>query len=151
MSTDNLGKLENRVQLKLLSVPENIGLCRVVVASVAARKDLTLNELEEIKVAVSEAVSNAIIHGYDNNPDGIIFLEVKRFEKGLEILVEDKGKGIEDVEKAIEPAYSSNPERIGLGFVFMKSFMDRVEVDSRVGEGTRVRLVKKWPANGEEG
>ncbi|WP_227766073.1 anti-sigma F factor [Zhaonella formicivorans] len=132
----------NYIKLEFASLPENVGLARVAVASFASQVDLTLNDLEEIKVATSEAVSNAIIHGYENSPEGIVVIEAFRDETKLILTVEDRGKGIADVEQAMQPAYTTDPERMGLGFVFMKSFMDHLEVTSRLGEGTKVIMTK---------
>jgi len=125
-----MNKNDNYVRLEFKSLPENVALARVLISSLVAQVDTTLNDLEEIKVAVSEAVSNCIIHGYKEQNNGII-------------IIEDKGIGIEDIEQAMTPAYSTNPERMGLGFVFMKSFMDEVQVESEVGQGTKVVLEKK--------
>ena len=95
-----------------------------------------------IKVATSEAVSNAIIHGYENSPKGKIVVEAMRYQEKLILTIEDYGKGIEDIAKAMQPAYTTDPERMGLGFVFMKSFMDHVHVVSTVGKGTKVVMEK---------
>lgn len=146
MSENPGSKVINFMNMEFLSVPENVGLSRVVVASFAAQLDLTLNDMEEMKVATSEAVSNCIIHGYNNQPIGKVWLSVTLFDNRLEIVVRDEGIGIEDVEQAMEPAYSTDPERMGLGFVFMKSFMDRVEVESELGKGTTVKLTKNISA-----
>lgn len=109
----------------------------------ASQLDCTLEQIEELKLVVSEAVSNSIIHGYGRGRDGVVVLEIKlREEKTIDIVVEDRGCGIADVEQAMQPAYSSESERMGLGFVFMKSFMEELEVTSEVGVGTRVRMVK---------
>ncbi|NLJ99871.1 MAG: anti-sigma F factor [Clostridia bacterium] len=143
-----LEKVQNRsvinyFQVEFLSVPENVGLSRVAAASFAAQLDLTLNDLEEIKIAVSEAVSNAIIHGYNNKPIGKVWVSMILYEQIMEIIVRDEGRGIEDIEKALSAAYSTDPERMGLGFVFMKSFMDELEVNSHKGGGTTVKMSKK--------
>ncbi len=130
----------NHVQLRFLSVADNVGLARISVAAFASQGNFSLPDVEEIKVAVSEAVSNAIIHGYQNKPDGWIAVDLELDEAGLTILVEDWGVGIEDVELARQPAYSADPERMGLGFVFMESFMNGLEVESTWGEGTQVRM-----------
>ncbi|MGB9803504.1 anti-sigma F factor [Desulfofundulus sp.] len=135
-------KVINQLKMEFLSLPENVAFARVAVAAFASQLDFTLNDLEEIKVAVSEAVANAIVHGYENSPTGIIRVFVTLRETGVEIKVEDGGKGIADVKKALEPAYSTDPERMGLGFVFMQSFMDRLHVDSGPSRGTRVTMVK---------
>ncbi len=143
-------KVANSMALEFLSLPENVGLARVAVAAFAAQVDMTLNELEEIKVAVSEAVSNAIIHGYGGAPRGTVRVAVERTQAGLVIIVEDKGCGIPDVALAMQPAYSTDPERMGLGFAFMQSFMDDLEVTSEVDRGTRVKMFKSFKGeNGE--
>lgn len=136
-------RVVNYMQMEFLSLPENVSLSRVAVASFAAQLDLTLNDMEELKIATSEAVSNAIIHGYNNKPIGKVWVSVTHYETELVIIVRDEGVGIEDVERAMEAAYSTDPDRMGLGFVFMKSFMDDVKVDSEPGKGTTVKMVKK--------
>lgn len=138
-----MNKNDNYVRLEFKSLPENVALARVLISSLVAQVDTTLNDLEEIKVAVSEAVSNCIIHGYKEQNNGIITIEAAIRQGVLKIIIEDKGIGIEDIEQAMTPAYSTNPERMGLGFVFMKSFMDEVQVESEVGQGTKVVLEKK--------
>ncbi|RKO66815.1 anti-sigma F factor [Desulfofundulus salinus] len=135
-------KVINQLKMEFLSLPDNVAFARVAVAAFASQLDFTLNDLEEIKVAVSEAVANAIVHGYENSPTGIVRVLVTLLETGVEIRVEDNGKGIADVKKALEPAYSTDPERMGLGFVFMQSFMDRLHVDSGPARGTRVTMIK---------
>ncbi|WP_425387455.1 anti-sigma F factor [Desulfovirgula thermocuniculi] len=127
------------------SLPENVAFARVAVASFASQLDFTIHDIEEIKVAVSEAVANAIVHGYGNSRGGLIRVCLKLTDEALEIQVEDHGKGIEDVKKALEPTYSTDPERMGLGFVFMQAFMDYLHVDSAPGKGTRVTMVKNVP------
>ena len=134
---------ENYIRLEFFSLPENVALARVLIASLVAQLDITLNDLEEIKVAVSEAVSNAIIHGYQNKTDGLVIVEAKIKGGMLEIIINDSGIGIEDIEKAMAPTYSTDPDRMGLGFVFMKSFMDNVQVFSEVNKGTKV-ILQKW-------
>ncbi len=130
----------NRVQLRFLSQADNVGLARLMAAGLAGQGNFTLPDIEEIKVAVSEAVSNAIIHGYDNRPDGWVEVVMELDAQGLTVVVEDWGVGIEDVAQAREPAFSDDPERLGLGFVFMESFMHGLEVASTFGKGTRVRM-----------
>lgn len=136
-------KALNHMRLEFLSLPENVGLARVAVASFVAQLDLTLNDLEELKVAISEAVSNSMIHGYQGKTSGVITVTAARYEDRLEIIVEDNGKGISDVQLATQPAYSTDPERMGLGFVFMNTFMDSVRVESEPNKGTRVIMTKK--------
>jgi len=134
--------VKNRIELKFLSRGDNVALARIAVASLASQMELTLNDLEEIKVATSEAVSNAIIHGYQNDTDRVVKLTGILYEGLLEIEISDDGVGIKDISEALRPAFSTDPERMGLGFVFMQSFMDEVEVDSEVGRGTNVILRK---------
>lgn len=147
MSVNSKKKTLNFMRMELLSCPENVALARVAVASFAAQMEMTLNDLEELKVAVSEAVSNCIIHGYNNEPVGVIRLIANLYEENLEIIIEDDGRGIENIEQAVQPAFSTAPERMGLGFVFMKSFMDEVIVNSTVNQGTQVILRKLLIAN----
>lgn len=135
--------VNNKIKLEFSSKGENVALARITIAALVSQLELTLNDLEEIKVAVSEAVSNAVIHGYGNQPDGIV--TVIGILQGEKLILEiiDQGVGIPDIEKAMEPAYSSDPERTGLGFVFMQSFMDEVKVESQVNNGTKITLTKQ--------
>ena len=139
----------NRVKLRFLSRADNVGLARISVAALAGQGSFSLPDIEEIKVAVSEAVSNAIIHGYRGQDDGWVEVDMELDQTGLAIVVEDWGVGIEAVEKAREPGYSNDPERMGLGFVFMESFMHGLEVVSTLGEGTRVRMRRLVTLSGE--
>ena len=133
---------ENYLHVSFPSLSENVSLSRVIVASFAAQLDFTLNELEEISVATSEAVSNCVIHAYPDQP-GEMRLELKIKDDTLMIKVIDEGCGIQDLELARTPAYSSNPERMGLGLVFMESFMDEMTIESQPQKGTQVLMVKK--------
>lgn len=135
----------NRMKLEFLNRSENESFARVAVAAFVAPLDPTVEELTEIKTAVSEAVSNAIIHAYKEDEDGLVTLECFVEEGGkVTIIVSDKGVGIEDVNLAREPLYTSRPseERSGMGFTVMESFMDKLEVESAPGEGTRVTMIK---------
>lgn len=132
----------NRMQIEFLSIPVNVAFARVAVAAFASQLDYTLTDLEDIKTAVSEAVGNAIIHGYENAADKTVRVTSALTDNSIEITVEDDGKGIEDIEQAIQPAFSTDPERMGLGFVFMQSFMDSLKVDSEPGRGTMVAMTK---------
>lgn len=132
----------NQINLTFSSIPENVGITRLLIASVGAQLDLPLNDIEELKVAVSEAVSNAIIHGYQNNPHHIVYLDLDISNDTLKIIVTDEGCGISDIEQAMQPAYSTDPERMGLGFVFMQSFMDDLHVESTLEVGTTVTMIK---------
>ena len=143
--------IRNQMRLEFLSCSENVGLARVAVTSFASGVDFNLSDLEEIKVAVSEAVSNAVIHGYEGRTTGMVRLSASLTGEALEIVVEDDGKGILDVEQAMLPGTGSDPERLGLGFVFMKSFMDEVDVQTEVGKGTKVKLLKSLVVNGSTG
>lgn len=141
-------ELENEVRMEFPSLPENVGLARVAAAAFAGQVDFTLAEVEEIKVAVSEAVTNCVVHAYQGKP-GLVRLTARRSGSSIEVVVEDWGRGIADVEQARQPAFSTEPGRMGLGFVFMESFMDGMEVASRPGEGTRVRMWKACRAREE--
>ena len=138
-----MGKLQ-RVLIELESDPRNEAFARVAAAAFAARLNPTLEEIADIKTAVSEAVTNSIIHGY-NSGEGIIKLICSI--EGDELVVEvcDEGVGIHDIKKAMEPMYTSRPEleRSGMGFAFMEAFMDKVIVDSTPGKGTTVKMVKR--------
>jgi len=134
---------KNHLGLKFSSLAENVGIARMLIASIGAQLDLSLNDIEELKVAVSEAVSNAIIHGYRNNPEELVYLDIDLDSEALRIVVRDEGCGILDVEQAMQPAYSTDPERMGLGFVFMQSFMDDLQVESTVDKGTTVTMMKQ--------
>lgn len=133
----------NLLDLKFSSLGENVGIARMLIASVGAQLDLSLNDIEELKVVVSEAVSNAIIHGYANHPDKLVQLIIEQNAEALKIIVKDEGCGIPDVEQAMQPAFSTDPERMGLGFVFMQSFMDDLQVESAVNQGTTVTMIKE--------
>ncbi|MFZ5633215.1 MAG: anti-sigma F factor [Bacillota bacterium] len=133
----------NRMKVEFSSLPANVAFARVAAAAFASQLDFTLNDLEEIKVAVSEAVANAIVHGYENRTDQTVTLTVEIKKDTLSITVEDRGRGIEDIEKALQPAYSTDPDRMGLGFAFMHSFSDSLQVDSKPNSGTRVTMTKR--------
>ena len=138
----------NKAVIEFSSRAENVSFARVAVAAFVSQLDFTLSELEEVKVAVSEAVSNAIVHGYGNDPQQNVRLEIRVADNYLEIETIDTGKGIDDIAKALEPAYSTDPERMGLGFAFMQSFMDKLDVKSEPGRGTRVKMGRKVRAPG---
>lgn len=138
----------NEVKVEFLSRSENEGFARMVAASLVSQLDPTIEELADIKTAVSEAVTNAIVHGYGENR-GYITMHCTLYDDAIEIIVKDNGKGIEDVEKAREPLYTTNPEmeRSGMGFTVMETFMDEMQVESIVGVGTKVTLRKTIGAN----
>ncbi len=139
----------NRMSLRFISVADNVGLARVAVAALASQASFSLQDIDEIKVAVSEAVSNAIVHGYPKKSDGEIQVTGVLDGVGLTVTIEDWGVGIEDLEQARQPAYSKDPERMGLGFVFMESFMHGLHVESSVGQGTRVEMQRLVTMAGE--
>ena len=132
----------NSMTLEMDSRPENVGVARLSVGAFASGLDFTLSELDEIKVAVSEAVTNAIVHGYPGTP-GRVRIEAEIVDRELRLTISDWGEGIADVALARTPSYSTDPERMGLGFVFMESFMDELEVASAVKEGTVVKMTKR--------
>lgn len=140
-----MGK-ENHMQVFFDAKSVNESLARMLVSAFMAAMDPTLDELEDVKTAVSEAVTNAIIHGYhDENQQ--VELVCDREERQLVVTVADHGVGIENVREAMEPFFTSRPEleRSGMGFSFMEAFMDKIEVYSKPGEGTRVVMWKYIP------
>lgn len=141
-------KFENKVSLIIDANSKNESFARFSVASFATYLNPTLEEIEDIKMAVSEAVTNCIIHGYEGN-EGEIYINLGIKENKLYVEIEDKGKGIENIEKAREPLYTSKPEmeRSGMGFTVMEAFMDEIQVISNLGEGTKICMVKKISKN----
>jgi stage II sporulation protein AB (anti-sigma F factor) len=133
----------NRVVAEFASLPENVGVARLLVAMIAAQGGFTIAEVDEVKLAVSEAVTNAVVHGYNSQPSGTVRVEVTLDGEVLEVVVLDHGRGIDNLELAMQPAVSSDPERMGLGFSFMESHMDSLHVESAPGRGTRVRMTKR--------
>lgn len=136
-------QIENEMRLEFLSNGSNEAFARITIAAFASQLDPTIEELADIKTAISEAVTNCIIHAYEHKK-GIIKINAKL--KGNQIIIEisDNGKGIENVDIAKEPLYTTKPnlERSGMGFTIMESFMDEMKVESIVGLGTKVTLVK---------
>lgn len=155
-------RMKNEMTLEFDAISVNEGFARVAVAAFIASLNPTLEEVSDVKTAVSEAVTNAIIHGYDNTYGYTKNSTTKPFvgkinegrvtvrcliEKGiLHVDVEDRGKGIENIDKAMEPLYTTKAdlERSGMGFAFMEAFMDDLEVESEVGKGTVVHMKKKF-------
>lgn len=138
------------MKLEFLSKSNNEAFARVTVAAFAAQLDPTIEELADIKTAVSEAVTNSIIHGYENT-EGIIKIVARIFANTISIEISDTGKGIENIELAKQPLYTSKGdlERSGMGFTIMESFMDEMQVESVLGLGTKVTMKKliKKPEN----
>ena len=143
---------ENEMKLEFVSKSNNEAFARIAVAAFVSQLDPTIEELADIKTAVSEAVTNCIIHGYENS-SGIIKIISKIFAT-IEIEISDTGKGIENIELARKPLYTSksNLERSGMGFTIMESFMDEVNIESVVGLGTKITMKKliKRPEEKEE-
>ena len=138
---------KNHMQLVFDARSVNEGFARVAVAAFLAELNPTLDELADVKTAVSEAVTNAIIHGYESQEAQIyLYGRIDSDKKGdfIELIVEDFGKGISDVEKAMEPFFTTKPEleRSGMGFAFMEAFMDELFVESKVNEGTKITMKK---------
>ena len=134
----------NRIYMEMDAVSENESFARVCIAAFCARLDPTLEEINDIKTAVSEAVTNSVIHGY-NKKGGLITLTAEIEEKTLKVIIEDSGRGIDNVKKAMEPMFTTgeDDERSGMGFTFMDVFMDGLEVWSEPGRGTRVTMFKR--------
>ena len=134
---------KNEMELVFDSRSVNEGFARVSVAAFLTQLNPTLEEVADVKTAVSEAVTNAIIHGYEREVEKI-WIRCSLLEQTLYIEVEDKGRGIEDVSKAMEPLFTTKPEmeRSGMGFSFMEAFMDEIQVVSEVGKGTIVKMQK---------
>ncbi len=142
MSYDNIMKIE------FLSKSNNEGFARVAVASFVSQLDPTIEELSEIKTAVSEAVTNSIVHAYEDEL-GMISVSAQIKDDTVTIQIKDKGKGIIDIDKAKEPLYTTKPdlERSGMGFTIMENFMDKLTVKSEVGKGTTVTMSKRIKKN----
>ena len=137
-------QFENEMKLEFISKSSNEAFARITIAAFASQLDPTIEELADIKTAVSEAVTNCIIHAYENRI-GIVRMSAQLKENEIIIEISDHGKGIENIEAAKEPLYTTKPnlERSGMGFTIMESFMDNVKVESIVGLGTRVTMSKK--------
>lgn len=137
--------MKNEMHLKFRALSQNESFARVTVAAFVAQLDPTLDELTEIKTVVSEAVTNAIIHGYENDPEGIIEITVKIDGDLVEMTITDYGVGIENIEEAKQPLFTTKPEleRSGMGFTIMENFTDEMVVESAPGKGTTVRLKKQ--------
>lgn len=135
---------KNEMTLIFDSRSSNEAFARVAVAAFTTQLNPTLEEVADIKTAVSEAITNAIIHGYENQVQKIE-IHCLVSERTLYVEVQDRGKGIPDVKKAMEPLYTTRPDldRSGMGFAFMEAFMDEVEVESQMGVGTVVHMKKK--------
>ena len=144
-------QFENEMKLEFLSKSSNEAFARITVAAFASQLDPTIEELADIKTAVSEAVTNCIIHGYENRI-GVVKIYACLIENEIKIEISDNVKGIENIEMAKEPLYTTKPnlERSGMGFTIMESFMDFMEVESIVGIGTKITMKKKIKKQEEE-
>ena len=135
---------ENHMYLKFDAKSVNEGFARMAVAAFMVGLNPTLEEIADVKTAVSEAVTNSIVHGYPES-DGEVEIFCEYLDQEIQICVCDQGIGIEDIEEAMQPFYTSKPkmERSGMGFAFMEAFMDTLEVQSSLGEGTIIKMTKK--------
>lgn len=136
---------KNKMKVWLDAKSQNESLARMIVASFLVQFNPTMEEMDDVKTAISEAVTNAIIHGYGDE-DGTVELEFIQEGNILVVIVKDEGKGMESVQKAMQPMYTTKPEleRSGMGFTFMEAFMDALEVESEMGKGTTVRMEKHF-------
>ena len=137
--------MKNHMSLQFSALSQNESFARVAVASFVAQLDPTMDELTAIKTVVSEGVTNAIIHGYENDSSGIVSIEVTIEDNMIELIIKDTGVGIGDIEEAKQPLFTTKPEleRSGMGFTIMENFMDELSIVSKKGEGTIVHLKKR--------
>lgn len=137
--------MHNEMEVRFLSLSGNEGFARAVAAAFAAQMNPGIEELSDIRTAVSEAVTNAIIHGYDQRPDRIVTMQMEISDDDLTVIVRDDGCGIGDIELARKPFFTSKPEleRSGMGFSVMEAFMDFLDVQSNLGSGTTVTMRKR--------
>ena len=142
--------MNNQMELKFSAIPENEAFARMVVSAFLVQANPTLSIVSEVRTAVSEAVTNAIVHAYEET-SGYVMLRAWIDENDIRLEIEDQGKGIENIEQAMQPFYTSNPEqeRTGMGFALMQSFMDHVRVQSSLGNGTIVFMQKRLHENDE--
>ena len=136
----------NEMEIVFDSRSENEGFSRVAVAAFMTQMDQFLEEVADVKTAVSEAVTNSIIQGYEGKPSGkiTVWCGIEKDRKTIAVTVKDRGVGIENVKQAMEPLYTTRPDmdRSGMGFAFMEAFMDEIQVESAPGEGTTIRMKK---------
>lgn len=135
---------DNKMKIEFSAKSNNEAFARVAVAAFVSQLDPLIEDISDIKTAVSEAVTNAIIHGYDGILNGIIYLSCNLIEDNVYIEVSDKGKGIDNIEQARQPLYTSKPEmeRSGMGFTVMETFMDEINIVSELGKGTTIKMKK---------
>lgn len=134
---------DNMIKIEFLSKSQNESFARVAVAAFVSQLDPTIEEITDVKTAISEAVTNAIIHGYENK-DGVVKIEASIYKNELTVSVIDEGVGIPNVDLAMQPLYTSRPdlERSGMGFTVMETFMDSLQVVSEEGKGTKITMKK---------
>ncbi len=133
--------MSNEVFIRFPNISSNVSIARIAAATFASFYGFSISDIEEIKVAVSEAVSNAVLHAIPILPDSLRF-PLGITNRSIEITVDDHGKGIDDLDQAKQPGFTTMPDHMGLGFTFMESFMDNLSVESAPGHGTRVRMAK---------
>ena len=140
---------ENVCEINFIAVSENEAFARMAAAAFVLPGNPTLEEVSDIKTAISEAVTNAILHGYNQNAKGMVHMRCERKQREFTFIISDDGVGIDNVEQAMEPLYTSKPEleRSGMGFSFMEAFMDSLSVESEPGKGTRVIMTKQIGAD----
>lgn len=136
--------MQNQMELTFSALPQNEAFARVAIAAFAVQLNPTLPEMADIKTAVSEAVTNAIVHAYEGR-GGQIEIRCTIRDDRMQLTVEDFGKGIADIEQALQPFFTTGPseERSGMGFAVMQAFMDELQVHSEVGKGTQVCMQKR--------
>jgi stage II sporulation protein AB (anti-sigma F factor) len=137
--------MQNVMNLSFNGLGENEAFARVAVAAFAAKLNPTMDDLAELKTAVSEAVTNAIIHGYDSNPAGVVYISAAIEDGEIDVIIRDDGRGIHNIDEAKEPLFTTKPEmeRAGMGFTIMEHFTDMLEVESSSSTGTVVRFKKR--------
>lgn len=136
---------KNYMRLEIPAMSENESFARVAVGAFMTRLNPTLEEISDVKTAVSEAVTNAIVHGYENSPGGVVVIAAEVTDGELLVEITDTGRGIANIAEAMQPFFTSRPEmeRSGMGFTVMQTFMDALEVKSAVGHGTTVTMRKR--------
>ncbi len=143
--------MHNELKTSFLACNENVMLARTISVGFLIDLNLPLNIINEIKTVVSEAVTNAVVHGYANDKTKFVYMNLSYDDENINIEIIDYGVGISDISKAKEPLFSTkvDEERAGLGFTIMEVFTDHMEVTSKIGEGTKVLMVKKYHEQGE--
>ncbi|MCA0985861.1 anti-sigma F factor [Guptibacillus algicola] len=141
--------MRNRMDIEFSALSQNESFARVTVAAFIAQLDPTVDELTEIKTVVSEAVTNAIIHGYEQNADGKVYISVELNDDTVHLSIRDNGIGIDDLDEARQPLFTTKPEleRSGMGFTIMENFMDEVKIESAKNQGTSIQVVKYLSKN----